>query len=59
MRVLVRRQKDGVCEMVVIPGRSQRMAPVVLRGPDKETVVAELRQVAERARGGQQGTVPG
>jgi len=58
MRVLVRRVKDGVREVVVIPGRSQGMPPVVLRGTTKEEVLEGLRQVVERVRGGKQGRLP-
>lgn len=51
MRVRVSRMKEGVREIMVIPGRARGMPPVVIRGADRAAVRAELRKVIGKVRG--------
>lgn len=45
MRIHIRPVKDGVREYMVVPGRGAHMAPVLIRGRDKESVLAETQEV--------------
>ncbi len=47
MRIHVYRERDGVRQVLVLPGRAAHKAPVLLRGESKEAVIAALVQTLD------------
>lgn len=49
MRIHVYKELEGVRSIMVVPGRSAHMAPVLIRGTDKAAVLEEAVEVIDRA----------
>lgn len=50
MRIRVFRVKDGIQEVLLVPGRRARRAPVLVRGTDKQSWIDAVRDVVTSIR---------
>lgn len=58
MRVRVYKERDGVKEVLVLPGRRAHLSPILLRAVTKEALMAEVAQTVRAVHAAETGQRP-
>lgn len=45
MRILIHKVRDGVRDIMVVPARGARLAPVLVRGTERDAVMQKVEEV--------------